>query len=88
MLRAGRELGKNHDLIDYMKREFNKRVNRVKQAERYYSRPDITDEDVEKTYGTLKMLLDEINKIGREIEEVTGEKLTSDEVVNGFEGVE
>ena len=75
------------EFINYAKREFNKRIERVKKAEVYYNNPNTTDADIERTYGTLIFILEELSRIGNEIEELTGEKIDSDIAVNGFKGV-
>lgn len=87
MLNINKVMCIDEDVLHFMKKEFNKRVERINKAEEYYKKPNITDADIERTYPTLVELLDELSKIGREIETLTGEKIDSDTVVNGFKGV-
>lgn len=70
--------------VMFMKKEYNKRVARLKKAEEYYNNPNTTDTEVEKTYDEFLKIFDEQNKIGYEIERYTGEKLTIDIIENGF----
>ena len=79
--------GSKTELIKYAKREYNKRIERVKKAEEYFYNPNTTEEQVEKNVGTLQLILKELSSIGNEIEKLTGEKITSDIAVNGFKGV-
>lgn len=79
--------GRKTELIKYAKREYNKRIERVKKAEEYFYNPNTTEEQVEKNVGTLQLILKELSSIGNEIEELTGEKINSDIAVNGFKGV-
>lgn len=75
------------ELINYAKKEYNKRIIRVKKAEDYYNNPNTTEEQIEKSFGTLLLILEELSRIGNEIEWLTGEKINSDIAVNGFKGV-
>ena len=75
------------ELINYAKKEYNKRIIRVKKAEDYYNNPNTTEEQIEKSFGTLLLILEELSRIGNEIERLTGEKINSDIAVNGFKGV-
>lgn len=77
----------NTDIINYAKKEYNKRIVRVKKAEAYYSNPNTTEEQIERSFGTLMLILEELSSIGNEIEELTGEKINSYIAVNGFKGV-
>lgn len=79
--------GTKTELIKYAKKEYNKRIERVKKAEEYFYNCNTTKEQMERSYGTLELILKELSKIGNEIEELTGEKINSDIAVNGFEGV-
>lgn len=79
--------GSKTEFINYAKKEYNKRIVRVKKAEEYYSNPNTTEEQIERSFGTLLFILEELSRIGNEIEELTGEKINSDIAVNGFKGV-
>ena len=79
--------GRKIELIIYAKKEYNKRIERIKKAEVYYKNSNITDAEIERTYGILLLILEEVSRIGNEIEELTGEKINSDIAVNGFKGV-
>lgn len=70
------------DIINYAKKEYNKRIARVKKADEYYSNPNTTKEQIEKSFGTLMLILEELSRIGNEIERLTGEKINSDIAVN------
>ncbi|NFE84079.1 hypothetical protein FDB42_12470 [Clostridium botulinum] len=72
------------EMLLFMKNEFNKRVARIKKAERYYSNPSTTDEDVERTCKEFLLIFDEVTRIGHEIEEYTGQKLSLEIIENGF----
>ena len=87
MLNINKIMGYEEDVIRFIKREFNKRIERLNKAEIYYNNSNITDEDIERTEGTLLLIVDELAKIGYEIEQLTGEKITTEIAVNGFEGV-
>lgn len=79
--------GSKIELINYAKKEYNKRIVRVKKAEEYFYNPNTTEEQIERSYGTLELILKELSSIGNEIERLTGEKIDSDVAVNGFKGV-
>lgn len=79
--------GSKIELIKYAKKEYNKRIVRVKKAEEYFYNPNTTEEQIERSYGTLELILKELSSIGNEIERLTGEKIDSDIAVNGFKGV-
>lgn len=79
--------GSKIELIKYAKKEYNKRIERVKKAEEYFYNPNTTEEQIERSYGTLELILKELSSIGNEIERLTGEKIDSDIAVNGFKGV-
>lgn len=79
--------GSKIQLINYAKKEYNKRIVRVKKAEEYFYNPNTTEEQIERSYGTLELILKELSSIGNEIERLTGEKIDSDIAVNGFKGV-
>lgn len=81
------ESSSSDELIKFMKQEFNKRADRVKKADEYYKKSSTTEEEIERTYGTLLVILEELSKIGNEIEELTGEKITPEIAVNGFSEV-
>ena len=87
MLNINKIMGYEEDVIRFIKTEFNKRIERLNKAEIYYNSSNITDEDIERTEGTLLLIVDELAKIGYEIEQLTGEKITTEIAVNGFEGV-
>lgn len=87
MLNINKIMGIEEDVVRFMKKEFNKRVDRIKKAEEYYKKPNITDADVDRTYPLLVELLDEQTKIGKEIEQYTGIKIDTDIIINGFKGV-
>ncbi|KHD16013.1 hypothetical protein [Clostridium butyricum] len=76
--------GSKTELIRYAKKEYNKRIERVKKAEEYFK--NATIEEIEKNEGTLLLILRELSAIGNEIERLTGEKIDSDVAVNGFKG--
>ncbi|MDU1229898.1 MULTISPECIES: hypothetical protein [Clostridium] len=76
--------GSKTELIRYAKKEYNKRIERVKKAEEYFK--NATIEEIEKNEGTLLLILRELSAIGNEIERLTGEKIDSDVEVNGFKG--
>lgn len=75
------------EFINYAKIEFNKRIERLNKADEYFKSPNITELDIERTEGTLLLIVDELAKISYEIEKLTGEKITTEIAVNGFEGV-
>ncbi|WP_294395677.1 hypothetical protein [uncultured Clostridium sp.] len=79
--------GSKIELIKYAKREFNKRIERVKKAEEYFYNHNTKEEQIERSIGTLQLILKELSSIGNEIEELTVEKIDSDIAVNGFKGV-
>lgn len=79
--------GTETELIIYMKKEFNQRIERLKKAEEFYNNPKTTDAAIERSYNTLKLILSELQKIGNEIESLTGEEITIDIANNGFKGV-
>ena len=79
--------GSKIELINYAKKEYNKRIIRVKKAEEYFYNPNTTEEQIERSYGTLELILKELSSIGNEIERLTGEKIDSDIAVDGFKGV-
>lgn len=79
--------GSKIELINYAKKEYNKRIERVKKAEEYFYNPNTTEEQIERSYGTLELILKELSSIGNEIERLTGEKIDSDIAVDGFKGV-
>ena len=83
------DLVKNYgpDTILFIKKEFNKRILRLKKAEEFYNNPNITDADVRRTYGTLKTIINELQIIGDEITEITGEEITTEISWNGFKDV-
>ena len=87
MLNINKIMGYEEDVIRFIKTEFNKRIERLNKAEIYYNSSNIADEDIERTEGTLLLIVDELAKIGYEIEQLTGEKITTEIAVNGFEGV-
>lgn len=79
--------GSKDELIRFMKIEFNKRIDRTKKAEAYYYKSTTTEADIERTSGTLELIIAELSKIGNEIEAVTGEKIGPDIAVDGFNEV-
>lgn len=79
--------GSKIELIKYAKKEYNKRIERVKKAEEYFYNSKTTEEQMERNSGTLELILKELSSIGNEIERLTGEKIDSDIAVNGFKGV-
>lgn len=79
--------GSKIELINYAKKEYNKRIERVKKAEEYFYNSNTTEEQIERSYGTLELILKELSSIGNEIERLTGEKIDSDIAVDGFKGV-
>ncbi|WP_394887061.1 hypothetical protein [Clostridium butyricum] len=79
--------GSKIELINYAKKEYNKRIARVKKAEEYFYNPNTTREQIERNSGTLDLILKELSSIGNEIERLTGEKIDSDISVDGFKGV-
>ncbi len=79
--------GSKIELINYAKKEYNKRIERVKKAEEYFYNPNTTREQMERSSGTLELILKELSSIGNEIERLTGEKIDSDIAVDGFKGV-
>ena len=83
------DLAKNYgpDTILFMKKEFNKRILRLKKAEEFYNNPNITDADIRKTYGVLKTIIKELQIIGDEISKLTGEEITTEISWNGFKDV-
>ena len=82
------DLGKNRpDTILFIKKEFNKRILRLKKAEEFYNNPNITDADIRKTYGVLKTIIKELQIIGDEISKLTGEEITTEISWNGFKDV-
>lgn len=84
MIHKIKEKNINESTVMFMKKEYNKRVARLKKAEEYYNNPNTTDKEAEKTYDEFLKIFDEQNKIGYEIERYTGEKLTIDIIENGF----
>ena len=87
MLNINKIMGCEEDVILFMKREFNNRVARLKKAERYYNDPNTTEADVKRTEANFLLIFDEVNKIGKEIEQYTGERIDLDTLENGFKGV-
>lgn len=83
------DLAKNYgpDTILFIKKEFNKRILRLKKAEEFYNNPNTTDADVKRTYGTLKTIINELQIIGDEITEITKEEITTEIAWNGFKDV-
>lgn len=84
MLNINKIMGAEEDVVRFMKKEFNKRVERLNNGQAYYNKPTTTDVDVEKTLNGFLMIHDEIIKIGNEIERYTGEKIDIDILENGF----
>lgn len=84
MIHKIKEKNISESTVMFMKKEYNKRVARLKKAEEYYNNPNTTDKETEKTYDEFLKIFDEQNKIGYEIERYTGEKLTIDIIENGF----
>lgn len=87
MLNINKIMGCEEDIVRFMKKEFNQRVERIKKADAYYNNPNTTDEDVERTTEHFLTIFDELNKIGKEIEQYTGESIDADIIENGFKGV-
>ena len=83
------DLAKNYgpDTILFIKKEFNKRILRLKKAEEFYNNPNTTDANIEKTYDTLVLILKELQIIGDEISKLTGEEITTEISWNGFKDV-
>lgn len=79
--------GSRTESILFMKKEFNKRILRLKKAEEFYKNPNTTDANIEKTYDTLVLILKELQIIGDEISKLTGEEMTTEIVCDGFKGV-
>ena len=73
--------------ILFIKKEFNKRILRLKKAEEFYNNPNTTEADIRKTYGVLKTIIKELQIIGDEITEITGEEITTEISWNGFKDV-
>ena len=83
------DLAKNYgpDTILFIKKEFNKRILRLKKAEEFYNNPNTTEADIRKTYGVLKTIIKELQIIGDEISKLTGEEITTEIAWNGFKDV-
>ena len=83
------DLARNYgpDTILFIKKEFNKRILRLKKAEEFYNNPNTTEADIRKTYDTLVLILKELQIIGDEITEITGEEITTEIAWNGFKDV-
>lgn len=79
--------GSRTESILFVKKEFNKRILRLKKAEEFYKNPNTTDSNIEKTYDTLVLILKELQIIGDEISKLTGEEMTTEIVCDGFKGV-
>ena len=87
MLNINKIMGCEEDIVRFMKKEFNQRVEIIKNAKLYYENPNTTDEDVERTIKHFLTIFDELIKIGKEIEQYTGESIDADILENGFKGV-
>lgn len=87
MLNINKIMGCEEDIVRFMKKEFNQRVERIKNADIYYKSPNTSDEDVERTIKHFLTIFDELIKIGKEIEQYTGESIDADIIENGFKGV-
>lgn len=87
MLNINKIMGCEEDIVRFMKKEFNQRVERINKAKIYYKNPNTTDEDVDRTEERFLTIFNELNKIGKEIEQYTGESIDADIIENGFKGV-
>lgn len=87
MLNINKIMGCEEDIVRFMKKEFNQRVERINKAKIYYKNPNTTDEDVDRTEDHFLTIFNELNKIGKEIEQYTGESIDADIIENGFKGV-
>ena len=87
MLNINKIMGCEDDVVRFMKKEFNQRAARIRKADIYYKNPNTTDEDIKRTEANFLLIFDELIKIGKEIEDYTGEKIDLDILENGFKGV-
>lgn len=87
MLNINKIMGCEEDIVRFMKKEFNQRVERINKAKIYYKNPNTTDEDVDRTEERFLTIFNELNKIGKEIEQYTGESIDEEILENGFKGV-
>lgn len=87
MLNINKIMGCEEDIVRFMKKEFNQRVERINNAKIYYKNSNTTDEDVERTIKHFLTIFYELIKIGKEIEQYTGESINLEILENGFKGV-
>ena len=81
-------LNKNDDaeLLDFIKKQYSDNARRIMKAQEYFENANTTDADVEKHEQSFLDLMHDNYRLGSEYERITGEKLTHEIIVNGFEG--
>lgn len=79
-----KECNSKEDFMKLFKREFNKRIARIKKAEEYYNAATTTDEDICKTLDEFLKIYDELIRLGNDFEKILGYKLSYEIMTDGF----
>jgi hypothetical protein len=66
--------------------KYNAILKRVYKALDWFE--SVSKEDIDKWLPKFNQLLGELDAIGKQIEKESGIKLTDEQILNGFEGVE
>lgn len=71
------------DQLMELKKEYNKKLERNKKAEEYFTQHNV--EECMKQLGLFNVVVQELSNLIKEIESMTYRKMTDTEILNGFE---
>lgn len=71
------------DQLMELKKQYNKKLERNKKAEEYFTQHNV--EECMKQLGLFNVVVQELSNLIKEIESMTYRKMTDTEILNGFE---